>query len=89
MTPDIEAVELRRQLRLLHRHRVLIAACTLLGGVVALAVSFILKQTYAADVALGARIIAVADAFDAMTRPRVFRNAVTPAEAQQGAHAFA
>ena len=31
--------------------------------------------------ALGARILAVADAFDAMTRPRVFRDAVTPAEA--------
>ena len=37
--------------------------------------------TPAADVALGARIIAVADAFDAMTRPRVFRDAITPAEA--------
>ena len=37
--------------------------------------------TPAADVALGARIIAVADAYDAMTRPRVFRNAVSPAEA--------
>jgi response regulator RpfG family c-di-GMP phosphodiesterase len=35
----------------------------------------------ASDVALGARIIAVADAFDAMTRPRVFRDAITPAEA--------
>jgi len=32
---------------------------------------------HAADVALGARIIAVADAFDAMTRPRVFRHAIT------------
>ena len=29
----------------------------------------------------GARIIAVADAFDAMTRPRVFRDAITPGEA--------
>ena len=37
--------------------------------------------THAADVALGARIIAVADAFDAMTRPRVFRDAITPREA--------
>jgi response regulator RpfG family c-di-GMP phosphodiesterase len=37
--------------------------------------------TPAADVALGARIISVADAFDAMTRPRVFRDAITPAEA--------
>ena len=36
---------------------------------------------HAGDVALGARIIAVADAYDAMTRPRVFRDAITPAEA--------
>jgi putative two-component system response regulator len=35
----------------------------------------------ARDVALGARIIAVADAYDAMTRPRVFRDAITPREA--------
>jgi putative nucleotidyltransferase with HDIG domain len=35
----------------------------------------------ASDVALGARIISVADAFDAMTRPRVFRDAISPAEA--------
>jgi HD-GYP domain-containing protein (c-di-GMP phosphodiesterase class II) len=35
----------------------------------------------AADVAVGARIIAVADAYDAMTRPRVFRDAITPGEA--------
>jgi putative two-component system response regulator len=37
--------------------------------------------TPAEDVALGARIIAVADAFDTMTRPRVFRDAITPLEA--------
>jgi putative two-component system response regulator len=37
--------------------------------------------THAADVALGSRIIAVADAFDTMTRQRVFRDALTPAEA--------
>lgn len=37
--------------------------------------------TYAADVAVGARIIAVADAFDTMIRPRVFRDALTPAQA--------
>jgi response regulator RpfG family c-di-GMP phosphodiesterase len=37
--------------------------------------------TPAGDVALGARIIAVADAFDAMTRPRVFRDAISPADA--------
>lgn len=35
----------------------------------------------ASDVAVGARIIAVADAFDAMTRPRVFRDAITGREA--------
>src|SRR4029077_18921874 len=35
----------------------------------------------ASDVALGARIIAVADAYDAMTRPRVFRDAISPREA--------
>ncbi len=34
-----------------------------------------------ADVALGARIIAVADAYDTMTRPRVFRDAITPRDA--------
>jgi response regulator RpfG family c-di-GMP phosphodiesterase len=37
--------------------------------------------TPALDVALGARIIAVADAYDAMTRPRVFRDAISPREA--------
>ena len=37
--------------------------------------------TPASDVAIGARIIAVSDAFDAMTRPRVFRDAITPREA--------
>ena len=35
----------------------------------------------ASDVAIGARIIAVADAYDTMTRPRVFRDAVSPREA--------
>ena len=37
--------------------------------------------THASDVALGARIIAVADAYDAMTRPRVFRDAISAREA--------
>ena len=37
--------------------------------------------TRAADVALGARIISVADAFDTMTRPRVFRDAISATEA--------
>ncbi len=36
---------------------------------------------HAAEVSLGARIIAVADAYDAMTRPRVFRDAISSAEA--------
>lgn len=35
----------------------------------------------ATDVPVGARIIAVADAYDAMTRPRVFRDAITHEEA--------
>jgi HD-GYP domain-containing protein (c-di-GMP phosphodiesterase class II) len=35
----------------------------------------------AADVDLGARIVALADAYDTMTRPRVFRNAIPPADA--------
>jgi response regulator RpfG family c-di-GMP phosphodiesterase len=35
----------------------------------------------AAEVSAGARIVAVADAYDAMTRPRVFRDAVAPREA--------
>jgi putative nucleotidyltransferase with HDIG domain len=33
------------------------------------------------DVWIGARIVAVADAFDTMTRPRVFRNAISESEA--------
>jgi putative nucleotidyltransferase with HDIG domain len=36
---------------------------------------------HAAEVSIGARIIGVADAYDAMTRPRVFRDAISPAEA--------
>jgi HD-GYP domain-containing protein (c-di-GMP phosphodiesterase class II) len=35
----------------------------------------------AAEVPVGARIIAVADAYDAMTRPRVFRDAISHDEA--------
>jgi response regulator RpfG family c-di-GMP phosphodiesterase len=35
----------------------------------------------AADIPLGARIVCVADAYDTMTRPRVFRDAIGPAEA--------
>jgi HD-GYP domain-containing protein (c-di-GMP phosphodiesterase class II) len=37
--------------------------------------------TQASDVAIGSRIISVADAFDAMTRARVFRDAISPPEA--------
>ncbi len=35
----------------------------------------------AGDVCVGARIVCVADAYDAMTRPRVFRDAITPTDA--------
>ena len=35
----------------------------------------------ASELPVGARIIAVADAFDAMTRPRVFRDAISPDDA--------
>ena len=52
MTPDIETVEFRRQLQLLHRHRNLIVACTVVGAAVALGVSLLLHRTYAADAAL-------------------------------------
>ena len=44
--------------------------------------------THAADVSLGARIIAVADAFDAMTRPRVFRDAISTARGAAGTRAL-
>lgn len=37
--------------------------------------------SHASDVSIGARILCVADAYDAMTRPRVFRDAITPQEA--------
>jgi putative nucleotidyltransferase with HDIG domain len=33
------------------------------------------------DIRLGGRIVCVADAYDTMTRPRVFRDAITPTEA--------
>ena len=36
---------------------------------------------HAAEVSIGARIVSVADAYDTMTRPRVFRDAIDPAEA--------
>lgn len=36
---------------------------------------------HAADVCVGARIVCVADAYDAMTRPRVFRDAIAPPDA--------
>ncbi len=35
----------------------------------------------AADVSLGARIVCLADAYDTMTRPRVFRDALPPGDA--------
>jgi putative two-component system response regulator len=36
---------------------------------------------HAAEVSIGARIVSVADAYDTMTRPRVFRDAITSSEA--------
>ena len=36
---------------------------------------------HAAEVSIGARIVCVADAYDAMTRPRVFRDAINPNDA--------
>jgi response regulator RpfG family c-di-GMP phosphodiesterase len=36
---------------------------------------------HAAEVSIGARIVCVADAYDTMTRPRVFRDAISPSEA--------
>jgi putative nucleotidyltransferase with HDIG domain len=39
------------------------------------------RGVHAAEVSLGARIVCVADAYDTMTRPRVFRDAIPPNEA--------
>jgi putative two-component system response regulator len=36
---------------------------------------------HASDVSIGARIVSVADAYDTMTRPRVFRDAISPSDA--------
>jgi response regulator RpfG family c-di-GMP phosphodiesterase len=39
------------------------------------------RGLHAADICVGARIVAVSDAYDTMTRPRVFRDAVSTADA--------
>lgn len=39
------------------------------------------RGVHAAQVSIGARIVCVADAYDTMTRPRVFRDAISPREA--------
>lgn len=39
------------------------------------------RGIHASEVSLGARIVCVADAYDTMTRPRVFRDAIGPREA--------
>ncbi len=39
------------------------------------------RGVHAAEVSIGARIVCVADAYDTMTRPRVFRDAIGPADA--------
>lgn len=40
------------------------------------------RGVHASEVSIGARIVSVADAYDTMTRPRVFRDAVDPVEAR-------
>ena len=47
-----ESVDIRKQLRLLLRHWPLIVACAVIGAIVAVVVSMVLKRTYAADAAL-------------------------------------
>ena len=39
------------------------------------------RGVHATDVSIGARIVCVADAYDTMIRPRVFRDAISPADA--------
>jgi response regulator RpfG family c-di-GMP phosphodiesterase len=39
------------------------------------------RGVHASEVSIGARIVCVADAYDTMTRPRVFRDALSPADA--------
>ena len=39
------------------------------------------RGVHASGVSIGARIVCIADAYDTMTRPRVFRDAMSPAEA--------
>jgi cyclic di-GMP phosphodiesterase len=39
------------------------------------------RGVHASEVSIGARIVCVADAYDTMTRPRVFRDAMSPPEA--------
>jgi len=39
------------------------------------------RGVHAAEVSIGARIVSVADAYDTMTRPRVFRDAIGPLDA--------
>jgi putative nucleotidyltransferase with HDIG domain len=39
------------------------------------------RRVHATDVSIGARIVCVADAYDTMIRPRVFRDAISPADA--------
>ena len=52
MNAPNDSVAFREQFQQLSRHRRLIAGCTLLGGLIALAVSFLLPRTYVAESAL-------------------------------------
>jgi len=49
---DAESVDVRGQLRLLQRHWRLIVACTAIGAIVAIVISFVRTRVYAADSAL-------------------------------------
>ena len=46
------------------------------------------RGVHAAEVSIGARIVCVADAYDTMTRPRVFRDAISPARRAARARAL-
>lgn len=81
------------ELLLVRRHPAmgseLVAAVPYLGGAVAIVRDAHERMdglgyprgVHASEVSIGARIVCVADAYDTMTRPRVFRDAMSPADA--------
>ena len=52
MHSELETVDVRRQLRLLHQQRLFIVSGTVLGAVLALAIAVLSQRTYIADAAL-------------------------------------